>query len=37
MYSESVTMTCDYDIGGWGAELNQEIVSCRECVRAVYV
>ena len=23
-------------IGGWGAELNREIVSCRACVRAVY-
>ena len=23
------------DIGGWGAELNREIVSCRACVRAV--
>ena len=22
-------------IGGWGAELNREIVSCRVCVRAV--
>ena len=22
-------------IGGWGAELNREIVSCRACVRAV--
>ena len=22
-------------IGGWGAELNREIVSCRTCVRAV--
>ena len=25
------------DIGGWGAELNREIVSCRACVRAVCV
>ena len=27
----------DFDpkIGGWGAELNREIVSCRACVRAV--
>ena len=24
-------------IGGWGAELNREIVSCRACVRGVYV
>ena len=23
------------NIGGWGAELNREIVSCRACVRAV--
>ena len=24
-----------FEIGGWGAELNREIVSCRACVRAV--
>ena len=23
------------NIGGWGAELNREIISCRACVRAV--
>ena len=24
-----------FKIGGWGAELNREIVSCRACARAV--
>ena len=24
-------------IGGWGAELNREIVSCRACVRALWL
>ena len=26
---------CKKYIGGWGAELNREIVSCRACVRVV--
>ena len=36
--SHNVSQTASHlYIGGWGAELNREIVSCRACARGVYV
>ena len=35
MLALQVASLYDAKIGGWGAELNREIVSCRACVRAV--
>ena len=32
---ETLVFIISIKIGGWGAELNREIVSCRACVRAV--
>ena len=35
LINEDLTLVSEVQIGGWGAELNREIVSCRACVRVV--